>query len=222
MDQEDQPEVEFTEDQPEVEYREDEYAEDPSQVAYPEDQYAEEQPEVEYVPPAAAAPRSARPRRRFHPLLAIGVVVVVVVVVGLVVYLYLRATHSTPLPFEAYPHATLVAKQTVNSHSDAVTYTTTDSVQDVLNFYYGLYGQAQHPILPNGNLDESNAQDTGCVKVYTEDKPSEAPGHYFGRCIVEDPFGDLTRTLTIAINHQVNADKTTQTAIQIKRFWGGK
>jgi hypothetical protein len=180
----------------------------------------QENQEVQAAP--VDAPKApARTPRRMHPLAIVVGIIVVLLVVGFVVYIYLRTTHSGPLAAEVYPGALLLNKSITSTNSDSAVYTTKDPIDSVLAFYFQHYGQAYYPTLPGGEIDEANAKDNGCLKVYTESKPSEEPGHYFGRCIIEDPFGDLTRTLQISIDYQNNSDNGPQTVIRIDRIWGG-
>ena len=107
--------------------------------------------------------------------------------------------------FAVYPGAQLASKQDLGK-GDRQIYATSDSVQDVLNFYVEKLGK--------------DDQDPRCRKIYTTDPPSEDPGKYFGRCAVDNSMLGTSQTLQISIGLQ-NTSGKVQTTIVVERSWGG-
>jgi hypothetical protein len=118
----------------------------------------------------------------------------------------MKAQHNQPIDFVVYPNAQLVDKS-AKAQSDSQTYSTTDSPQQVLNFY------SDHV-----NKDDGN----GCQKIYLGKQISEDLGQYVGRCVVSSSLLDAGQVLAVKIDYVLDADgKSGKTIIQIDRSWGG-
>jgi hypothetical protein len=106
-----------------------------------------------------------------------------------------------------YPNAQLISKDQ-KPNSDSQTYSTVDSVQQVLNFYIERYRI-------------SNLETDGCKKIYWSTPISEEPGKVSGRCSVSDSLLEVSQSLSIRIDYVKSADGTGKTIIFIERAWGG-
>ena len=142
-------------------------------------------------------------------IFSVVAIIACVVLAGLVVTI-LKTSRNGPIGVDVYPGAQLIGKDN-NQNDDFALYSTQDSVQQVLDFYTGR--------LPK---DEDKVQ--GCQKIYTDNNPDtrELPGHYFGRCVVDNSQLDVSQQLMISINYQVNdTTQKPETRVQIQRHWGG-
>ncbi len=134
------------------------------------------------------------------------IAVILLVVISNVAIRVMKAQRNQPIDFTVYPNAKLVTKS-AHRQSDSQTYSTTDSPQQVLNYY------SDHL-----SKDEEN----GCKKIYLDKEVSDALGHYVGRCAVSSSLLDAGQLLAIKIDYVLDADgKTGKTIIQIDRSWGG-
>jgi hypothetical protein len=134
------------------------------------------------------------------------IVVVVLVIVANTVYSSMRAQRSQKIPVDIYPNALLVSKRNL-PNSDNQVYSTTDSLQDVYDFYFTRMGA-------------SNADGTGCMKLYLATPESEDPGKVAGRCLSYDSLLDADQLLSIQINYEFDpGGKTGKTMIVIERSW---
>ncbi len=141
-------------------------------------------------------------RSKLMRAVLIGLGVLVLIVIASAVYLSsTRASHSQPINVDVYPGAKLLEKQ-VNAQSDRRVYSTTDSVDQVLVYY-----------AERLNKDDEN----GCKKIYTDSTPSEQPGHFIGRCIVDTSWMDVSQSVAIRVSYTA----ASGTVIEVERAWGG-
>jgi hypothetical protein len=119
----------------------------------------------------------------------------------------MKSQRGKPIDFVVYPNAQLIT-QDKKARSDSQTYSTVDSVQQVLNFYIDKYRI-------------SNLESDGCKKIYWSTPISEEPGKVSGRCSVSDSLLEVSQSLSIRIDHVKGADGTGKTIIIIDRTWGG-
>jgi hypothetical protein len=140
--------------------------------------------------------------------LVIGALLLLVIFVVLVFTAVnvLRSSRNGPLPVDIYPGAQTI-KNVRTDKTQSALYSTTDSVQQVFDFY-------------NGRLPKDEDIE-GCKKIYTDAIPSEDPGHFYARCIVDNSQLDITQELMITVNFQLNpTTNTNQTVILIEQQWG--
>ena len=138
-------------------------------------------------------------------LLSVGAVIICLLVMAVALDLF-KSSRNQPMGVDVYPGATLVSEE-AQPNFDRRFYSTSDTVQQVLNFYAGR--------LPKDDIN-------GCKKIYTDKTPSEQPGHYFAQCVVDNSVLDISQRLSITINYQ--AEKGTQnfkTFFAVERNWGG-
>ena len=141
---------------------------------------------------------------RLLSALVLFVVICVILVFGAISVL--RSSRNGPINVDVYPGAATV-KVVKNYSNSSILYSTTDSVQQVLNFY-------------NGRLPKDESIE-GCKKIYTDDKPSEEPGHFYARCIVDNSQLDVSQLMMITINYQaVDGTNKKETRILIEQQWG--
>ncbi len=134
------------------------------------------------------------------------VAVVLLFVISNIAIRVMKAQRNQPIDFTVYPNATLVTKS-AGPQSDSQTYSTTDSPQQVLNYY------SDHLSKDDGN---------GCQKIYLGKQASEELGQYAGRCVVSNSLLDAGQLLAIKIDYVRDTDgKSGKTIIQIDRSWGG-
>jgi hypothetical protein len=139
-------------------------------------------------------------------LLSVGAAVVLFIVAN-VALSAMKSQRGKPIDVVVYPNAQLVTKNQ-QPRSDSQTYSTSDSVQQVLNFYIERYRI-------------SNLEADGCKKIYWTSPNSEEPGKVSGRCSVSDSMLEVSQSLSIRIDHVKGADGTGKTVILIERTWGG-
>lgn len=159
----------------------------------------------------SAAPTAARrssgvlSSRMFRMgLIALGVFVLVAIA-AVVVVSVMTSSRNQPPGFDVYPGAQIIDKQQTVS-SDRQLFTTSDSVQDVLNFY-------------NQKLGKVDGADQ-CSKTYLTDPPSEDPGKYRGRCVVDNSLLSTSQVLKITVVYQ-SINGANMTVILVERNWGG-
>jgi len=139
-------------------------------------------------------------------LVAIIVLVLFVVLANVSISM-MKSARSQPISFDVYPGAVQV-NQTKSDGADSQTYETTDSVQQVLNFYVQKFGS-----MASG--------ENGCRKFYKDATPSEDPGHYWGACIVSDSVLDVSQILRIRIDSTPASNgQPGKTTFVIQRSWG--
>lgn len=146
-------------------------------------------------------------RVRRPPFILIGSIVLLVLcgVVAFVAFNVFKGTRNSPIAFEQYPDSQLV-REASTATSDTKLFVTNASIQDVFNFY------AQR--LPK---DETN----GCEKLYIDAKPSEEPGHWYGKCVIDNSLLDISQRLTITINYQsLDGSNEMRTYYAVDRQWG--
>ncbi|MEP7288281.1 MAG: hypothetical protein ABI947_21225 [Chloroflexota bacterium] len=168
-----------------------------------EDVYDEYEAQDDAEPSFVSGLLQSRPIRIL--LLSLGAAIICLLLVAIGLNLF-KSGHNQPVGVEVYPGATLVTQET-QAGFDRRFYSTSDSVQQVLNFYAGR--------LPKDDIN-------GCKKIYTDKTPSEEPGHYFAQCVVDNSVLDVSQRLSISINYQ--AEEGTQnfkTFFAIERNWGG-
>ncbi len=135
------------------------------------------------------------------------IALVVLLIVANTVYSSMRAQRSQKIPVDIYPNALLVSKR-ATSVSDNQVYSTTDSFQDVYNFYAN-------------RIRGTDADDTnGCKKVYSGTEPSEEPGMVAGRCLLYDSILDADQLLSVQISYEADpGGRNGKTVIVIERTW---
>jgi hypothetical protein len=147
-------------------------------------------------------------RRPLIRLILVSVVAAVVLfIVANMALSAMKAQRGRPIDIIVYPNAQLIHKDQ-KARSDSQTYSTNDSVQQVLNFYIDKYRI-------------SNLESDGCKKIYWSTPISEEPGKVSGRCSVTDSLLEVSQSLSIRIDHGKGADGTGKTIITIERTWGG-
>ncbi|CAG0963171.1 MAG: hypothetical protein IAE83_15225 [Anaerolinea sp.] len=159
------------------------------------------------VPEAAEVkPTPGKPASRSWMLRLLIVAVVGAVLIGVIASAWLgamRSSRNSPIAFDEFPGAARL-EEARYPNSDSYMFETTAGVQNVYDFYRLRLG-----------ADESS----GCKKIYTSDPPSEEPGKFFARCIVDNSQDDIAQTLKISISY----DSATQsTRILVEREWGNR
>jgi hypothetical protein len=162
---------------------------------------------------AEAAAQAQRPllsrifRSTMVRILVIAVIaVIVLVIIANAVYSSMRAQRSQKIPVDIYPNALLVSKHDTPV-SDEQVYSTTDSFQDVYNFYADRMGN---------KVGEGN----GCMQLYLATPESQDPGKVAGRCLLYDSILDVEQSLSVQIDYEFDpGGKTGKTMIVIERSW---
>jgi hypothetical protein len=152
-----------------------------------------------------ALPRPSVLKNPLVRIVLIGTIALILLVLILIITIVaLRSAYSHPLEVAVYPNAQLVTKSE-KGQSDLQTYSTDDSVQDVLGFYESRI---------------STQDGNGCKKIYIGKEVSEEPAKVSGRCIVSNSLLDATQSLSIRIDYAPDGT-TGKTIILIERTWGG-
>lgn len=147
------------------------------------------------VPPSPGFLRRGLARLVFGIL---GLVIFVVLLLALGLAL-LKSSRSQPPSIDAYSNATVVSQHS-DGNSDEVIYSTNDKLDLVGDFYARRLG---------------SSQESGCKKIYLDEKPSEEPGRSLYRCVVDTSLLEMQQVTTVTISY-----KNGHTQIDIVRSWG--
>lgn len=165
----------------------------------------EVQPQVPSAnqPEAPAGVRRRLPRGYLVRLLLIGISLIVVCgVVTVIIFQINRNARRAPIEVEIFPNAQLIT-QDQGINRDMRFYKTAASVKDVYTFYRSRLG---------------DGESRGCKLIYTTAEPSEEPGKFYARCIVDNSQDDLSQVLKITITY---ASEDGMTGVLFERVWGG-
>jgi hypothetical protein len=166
----------------------------------------EQTDQVDYQPVTTKQERMRRP-----PYILIGSAALLILcgLISFVAFNVFKGTRSSPIAFEQYPGSQLVREKN-DAFSDQKLFSTTASVQDVYSFYVERFPKSS---------DDTN----GCKKIYTDQPPSEEPGHWFGRCVLDNSMLDVSQRLTITINYQpLDGSSEPRTYYGVERQWGNQ
>lgn len=193
-----------------------------TQVENPDMEQATEQTQEEVYADYEATPESvpAQPARRpltqsfILRLLLVAVVVILVIgLIALIAFDRMRASRNQPIEYDVYPNATLLNESKADN-ADQRNYSTKDPIESVFVFYRERLGELQYRTA-GGELGED--KDRGCRKIYDSEQPSNDPGRYFVRCIVDNSQTDISQTLLITISYST-AEQVTY--MRFDRRWG--
>jgi hypothetical protein len=153
--------------------------------------------------------KQERVRRPPYILIASAALLALCALISFVAFNVFKSTRSSPLAFEQYPGSQLV-RENQTAYSDQKLFSTTASVQDVYNFYVERFPKSS---------DDTN----GCKKIYTDQPPSEEPGHWFGSCVIDNSVLDISQQITITINYQpLDGSNELRTYYGVERRWGNQ